>query len=133
MSASINVSSGLKSSDLKSFGGDLSLGGSLRRIALQDADSPDLTRSISGRLGYRGLSASTVTTLSLRGSLPTEETGLLGGDGEAGNPPLSRWIFPALCCAAAYAFYNVSKYSMQCKMKMCYTKFNLEIASRTWN
>ena len=24
------------------------------------------------------------------------------------GPPLEMWIFPALCCAAAYAFYNVS-------------------------
>ena len=119
MSESINASSGPKSSDLKSFRDDLSLGGSLRRIALLDADGPDLTRSISGRLGYRGLSASTVTSLSLRGSLPTEETGLIGGDGEASNPPLSLWILPALSCAAAYAFYNVCRYSMKFKMKMC--------------
>ena len=25
-----------------------------------------------------------------------------------GSPPLAMWIFPALSCAAAYAFYNVS-------------------------
>lgn len=142
------ATNGLSRSGLNRSGGDISLSDSLRRIALQQAvvdsdDFTELTRSISGRLGYRGLNSSNATAPVPEGvELPTEGTRLLDSPGltidslsveDVDSPHLSRWIFPALCCAAAYAFYNVSRCSMQCKMKMCYTKFNLEIASCTWN
>jgi drug/metabolite transporter (DMT)-like permease len=37
------------------------------------------------------------------GASPTEGIGITANQG----PPLSTWIVPALCCAAAYAFYNI--------------------------
>ena len=100
----------------------------------------DTVRSISGRLGGRfdGLRASRGGGLSSFASLsfavdpPTEGTCLLlpnspmlsrkfsslkdfesgqeDGVAASGPPSLANWIFPALSCAAAYAFYNVSWY-----------------------
>lgn len=98
----------------------------------------DTVRSISGRLGGRfdGLRASRGGGLSSFASLsfavdpPTEgtcillpnspmlsrkfsslkdfESGQEDGVAASGPPPLENWIFPALSCATAYAFYNVS-------------------------
>lgn len=36
-----------------------------------------------------------------------EESPLLGGATGVASPPLVVWIFPALACACAYAFYNI--------------------------
>jgi bacterial/archaeal transporter family protein len=36
-----------------------------------------------------------------------EESPLLGGATGVASPPLLVWIFPALACACAYAFYNI--------------------------
>ncbi len=112
-----------------------SLGGSFRMIALQATSTEaDTVRSISGRLGGKfdssrttGLGASGASQGSLPNftgvELPTEGThlvmppspGLTVGSADGGvdsmkphSPPLATWIFPALSCAAAYAFYNVS-------------------------
>jgi len=127
------ATNGLSRSGLNRSGGDISLSDSLRRIALQQAvadsdEFTELTRSISGRLGYRGLNSSNATPVPEGLELPNEGTRLLDSPWltidslsveEVDHPPLRRWIFPALSCAAAYAFYNVSRYSMQGKMKMC--------------
>ena len=76
----------------------------------------DPTRSIGGRLGGHFDSSRSIDRSRLFGSggPPTEGTRLVSipsidveEDKEQG-PPLSKWIAPALCCAAAYAFYNVS-------------------------
>ena len=109
--------------------------GSFRMIALQATSTEaDTVRSISGRLGGKfdssrtaGLGASGASHGSLPNftgvELPTEGTrlvmppspGLTVGSADGGieplkphSPPLATWIFPALSCAAAYAFYNVS-------------------------
>ena len=108
--------------------------------AMSSPPEPDTARSISGRLGARIVVAEGVVSgqMGPRGtSEPSlggfgdvevpigERTALLvppspgglsavsidvgGGDG---SPPLAMWIFPALSCAAAYAFYNVSVHVM---------------------
>lgn len=125
------ASNGLSRGGLNRSGGDISLGGSIRNFALQavaDADDVEQTRSISGRLGYRGLSTSKATTTTPVPDgveMPTEGTQLMppspgltidtlsvdGGGDDGGSPPLTVWIVPALSCAAAYAFYNVSIYT----------------------
>jgi len=92
-----------------------SLTGSVKMQAL--AIHVDSTRSIGGRLGGHFDSSRSIDRSRLFGSggPPTEGTRLVSipsidveEDKEQGGPPLSKWIAPALCCAAAYAFYNVS-------------------------
>lgn len=105
----------------------------MRRAMSTDADT---VRSISGRLGGRFDSSRTAGQQDLKPSgassaslpmrsveLPNEATRLLMppspgltvasldgwvADTQGASPPLMAWIFPALSCAAAYAFYNVS-------------------------
>lgn len=43
-------------------------------------------------------------------SLNDLDSGLADGVATVGPPSLANWIFPALSCAAAYAFYNVRSY-----------------------
>ena len=116
---------------------DVSLGSQIRMFSAQATSvETDSARSISGRLGggrFDGLRASrggssSANTLRLAIDSPTEGTGLLiprspmltrkfsslndleslGADADAGPPTLAVWICPALCCATAYALYNVS-------------------------
>ena len=123
-----NMSAGSRPSLADYSQGELSLTAkSLRAIALQATSTePDTVRSISGRLGGHFDSSRTVSHSSVPGSveLPNEATRLMppspgltisssAGDLEKeGYPPqslpLQQWIVPALSCAAAYAFYNVS-------------------------
>lgn len=118
---------------------DVSLGTQIRKFSAQAISiEADTVRSISGRLGGRfdGLRASQGERLSSFGSLsfavdpPTEGTCLVfpnspllsrrfsslndfdtgpKDDTATGHPSLANWIFPALICAAAYAFYNVGR------------------------
>ena len=91
-----------------------SLTGSVKMQAL--AIHVDSTRSIGGRLGGHFDSSRSIDRSRLFGSggPPTEGTRLVSipsidvEEDKGQGPPLSKWIAPALCCAAAYAFYNVS-------------------------
>jgi hypothetical protein len=85
----------------------------------------DTSRSIGGRLGgrfnsnhslkslERALSISRINVIDVPTEisklLPPISTGL--SIASTGHDPVatSTWIFPALCCASAYAFYNVSE------------------------
>eukprot|EP00956_Cyclotella_meneghiniana_P015876 scaffold24642_cov68-Cyclotella_meneghiniana.AAC.11 len=80
------ATNGLSRSGLNRSGGDISLSDSLRRIALQQAvadsdEFTELTRSISGRLGYRGLNSSNATPVPEGLELPNEGTRLLDSPG----------------------------------------------------
>jgi len=100
---------------------------SLRIAAL--SSEVDITRSIGGRLGGRFNSHQSLRSLERGAShlsiprfgvidVPTEISKLvppspglsIESTGDDDSPPLATWIFPALCCASAYAFYNVSEY-----------------------
>mmetsp|Transcript_11779 Transcript_11779/g.25518 ORF Transcript_11779/g.25518 Transcript_11779/m.25518 type:complete len:428 (+) Transcript_11779:166-1449(+) len=78
----------------------------------------DSTRSIGGRLGghfdsERNASAAgtSLSDFVHADHPPTEGTSLVSIPSmtilDEGGPPLTKWIFPALSCAAAYAFYNI--------------------------
>jgi len=57
--------------------------------------------------GYDTTEASPLMTPSrtlASGSSPVHDLGLLAS---GGSPPLAVWIVPALCCAMAYALYNI--------------------------
>ena len=62
---------------------------------------------------YQGLSSGTTPAAGARalgGKLSTLESMDSSMDGDimaVGSPPLSVWIVPALCCAMAYALYNI--------------------------
>ena len=116
----------------------------LRKFSAQAISiEADTVRSISGRLGgrfdglraSRGEGLSSFTSLSFAVDPPTEGTCLLfpnspllsrkfsslndfdsgpKDEAPASPPSLANWIFPALSCAAAYAFYNVRSYNSSC-------------------
>jgi hypothetical protein len=115
---------GLRSPDLAS-----SIRLSIRLAAL--SSEVDTTRSIGGRLGGRFNSHQSLKSLELGVShlsiprlgvidVPTEISKLvppspglsIESTGDDDSPPLATWLFPALCCASAYAFYNVSEYDL---------------------
>ena len=86
---------------------------SFRFVARQAVSTePDSVRSIIGRIGGRFDRSRSVDGSGIELE-PSEGTRLMPPDeekrvDEAGGPPLAQWIVPALSCALAYAFYNVS-------------------------
>lgn len=69
-----------------------------------------ITRSIGGRLSgsirtFRLADLDAVAAFDEE--IDTEGTHLLKLGGPAASPSLKVWIFPALTCASAYAFYNI--------------------------
>lgn len=94
-----------------------SLQGSLRAAALAIGEQEQV-RSISGRLGGHFDSSRSLRDLGVE-VVADEETHLVGTpEGEevieetdlfipATAPPLCKWIWIALLCANAYAFYNI--------------------------
>ena len=102
--------------------GSSNLTGSVRAQAM--AIHADSTRSIGGRLGGHFDSSRSIPSTAILSDLvhadhpPTEGTSLVSIPSmsvmaEVG-PPLTKWILPALSCAAAYAFYNVSCFFCMC-------------------
>lgn len=94
-----------------------SLGGSLRVAALATGQQEQV-RSISGRLGGHFDSTRTSIRLSEVGVVDEETRLVKTPEGEeivedvelqipASAPPLCKWIWIALLCANAYAFYNI--------------------------
>ena len=81
----------------------------LENAALDVHAAPHNIRlSISGRLGgsiRNDMAAVELALAELGEEEVSEETLLLFG--VEPSPPLMVWIFPALTCAAAYAFYNI--------------------------
>lgn len=105
------------SSAFRSRSGSITGSIKLQALSIQQ----DSVRSIGGRLGGHFDSTRSIqlpggyaSSSSVGIELPTEASQLLGssvggGGREAGtSPPMAAWIFPALTCALAYAFYNVS-------------------------
>lgn len=100
----------------RSDGGRSSVSGSFRVAALAIGEQEQV-RSISGRLGGH-FDSSRGSILLGEGGIVDEETHLVATPEEMGvedielllpatAPPLCKWIWIALLCANAYAFYNI--------------------------